>query len=582
MNTHKHLDRKWTERPRDPETDCLDTESMFRLLFERSADAMTLQDPATGTFLDVNDASVRITGARDKSVLVGKNPSILSPECQPDGSISVDKMKEEIRLAIERGTHRFEWMIHRFDGIDLPVEIVLTLIQGGQKPLLLSVARDIRERKRTENELRENQQLLVSVADNISEAIYRTGPEHELIFANRAYLQLSGYTSLQEMRQVAREELYAHPADRARLLDLLARHGAFRNEEIEYRRRDGKRWWGLTNSIAVRDEASGNVLYHVGSVSDITDRKKAADEIRELNASLERRIAERTAELTASEARLRTIVDHAPEAIVVFDGDDTRFLSSNRHAQELYGCNAEELTQLTPADVSPEFQSNGQRSSEAAREKIDEALAGKAPVFDWLHRHRSGRIIPTEVRLLRLPAEGKKLLRASIIDNTEHKRVEELLRRRSEQIQKHRDVLLKLARSDKSNFEQALRAVTSAAAATLEVARVSYWSLQENDSALVCELLYLTPTNAVDESAETAASARRSRAAYFAALELKRPIVARRRLHASRDRWLGGRLSQATRHYVPARCARLGAGRSGGRYLSRTGGSCPGMVGGRD
>jgi PAS domain S-box-containing protein len=41
----------------------MDNESMFRLLFERSADAITLLDPQTGAFLDVNDASVRVTGA---------------------------------------------------------------------------------------------------------------------------------------------------------------------------------------------------------------------------------------------------------------------------------------------------------------------------------------------------------------------------------------------------------------------------------------------------------------------------------------------------------------------------------------
>jgi len=519
-------DGKWTERPNAPESDLRDNESMFRLLFERSADAMTLQDPLSGVFLDVNDASVLMTGAPSKAALLGTSPIIISPERQPDGSLSADKVKAVIQLAVERGSHRFEWMITRFDGTHLPVEIVLTLIGGGERPLLLSVSRDITERKRIENELRENQQLLVSVADNISEAIYRTGPNHELIFANRAYLRMSGFNSVEEMRHVPREKLYAKPADRARLLELLARNGLFRNEEIQYLGHDGKLWWGLTNSIAVRDESTGKVLYHVGSVADITEQKHAADEIRKLNASLEQRIAERTAELTASEARLRTIVDHAPEAIVVFDGDTARFLSSNVHAQQLYGCDALELTRLGPVEVSPEFQPDGRRSAEAARDWIDQALSGKTPVFEWLHQHRSGRIIPTEVRLVRLPAEGKNLLRASIIDNTEHKRIEESLRQRGEQIQKHRDVLLKLARSDKSDLDRTLRSITALAAATMEVARVSYWSLQENDSALVCELLHHRPSNSADEKFAGTRLSATDAPAYFAALELKRPVVA--------------------------------------------------------
>src|SRR6516162_3719192 len=49
-------------------------------------------------------------------------------------------------------------------------------------------------------------------------------------------------------------------------------------------------------------------------------------------------------------------------------------------------------------------------------------------VFEWVHKHPSGQLIPTEVRLLRLPAEGQKLIRASIIDNTERKRAERALR----------------------------------------------------------------------------------------------------------------------------------------------------------
>lgn len=523
-----HLDqsRKWTERPSAVAPETPENDSMFRLLFERSADAMTLLDLTTSAFLDVNEASVRMTGAPSKAALLGSNPAGISPEFQPDGARSADKVRELIQLAVERGSHRFEWIINRFDGTQLPVEIVLTLIRAGSRPLLLSVARDIAERKRTETELREHQQLLVSVTDNISEAIYRTGPDHDLIFANRAYLQMSGYASLAEMRHVPREQLYARPGERARLLDRLARQGAFRNEEVEYIRRDGKHWWGQTNSIAVRDEHTGAVLYHVGSVSDITERKQAEDEIRKLNASLEQRIAERTAELTASEARLRTIVDHAPEAVLVFDGDTGRFLNGNRHALNLYGVTEEELTRIGPWDVSPEFQPDGRPSREAARDWIQQAVTGRTPVFEWLHRHRSGRIVPTEVRLVRLPSKHQTLVRASIIDNTEHKRIEEALRRRGEQMQKHRDVLLQLARADKSDFNRALRTITSHAAGTLEIARVSYWSLRENDAALVCELLLRHPGGEVVEGfAGTRLSAEES-PAYFAALALKRPIVA--------------------------------------------------------
>src|SRR4051794_11555780 len=128
-------------------------------------------------------------------------------------------------------------------------------------------------------QLRSSQQLLVSIMDNITEAVYRTGPKHELIYANRAYLRLSGYESLEEIQRVPREKLYANPNDRDRLLQLLAHDGEFRNEEIEYISQHGKRWWGLCNSVAIRDPQTGALLYHIGSVKDVSRRKATEQEL---------------------------------------------------------------------------------------------------------------------------------------------------------------------------------------------------------------------------------------------------------------------------------------------------------------
>jgi PAS domain S-box-containing protein len=165
---------------------------------------------------------------------------------------------------------------------------------------------------------------------------------------------------------------------------------------------------------------------------DISERKNAERALLEMTQALERRVTERTAELSTSEARFRALVEHAPEAIVVFDGDTGQFRFGNEHACRLYGVPMEKLAELTPADVSPEFQPGGRRSSELARELMDEALAGGMPVFEWMHQQPGGKLIPTEVRLLRLPAEGQNLIRASIMDNTERKRAERALRESEE------------------------------------------------------------------------------------------------------------------------------------------------------
>ena len=86
--------------------------------------------------------------------------------------------------------------------------------------------------------------------------------------------------------------------------------------------------------------------------------------------------------------------------------------------------------------------------------------------------------------------------------NDQLRRAEERLRKHGEEVEIHRDVLLELAHSDKSNFGKAIEKICSLSATTLDVARVSYWSLQENDSAIACELLYLRDPGAVDEQFE--------------------------------------------------------------------------------
>lgn len=428
MTTPINEVRKWNERPSAPEAATDDPVSMFEHFFERSADPIWIFHPAGGVFLDCNQAAVKLMRAASKADLLALRPEELSPPGQPDVLESARRVVAPPDQVRHPRNAKFEWVVRRLDGSELPLQVQTTPIQNQGRQLHVIVSRDISLRKQAEAAARKSEQLLASIADNISEALYRTGPDHELIFANRAWLRLSGYASLEEMRQVARETLYANPADRGRLLQLLARDGAFRNQEIEYTCRDGRHWWGLTNSVAIRDPQTGTVLYHVGSVADITERRRAADEIQRLNAALEQRIAERTAELTASEARLRTLVEHAPEAIVVFDGDTGRFINGNDRACELFGCGTETLPQLTPEAVSPEFQADGQPTANLAREKIDEALAGETPVFEWMHCHSSGRLIPTEVRLVRLPGDRPRLIRASIIDNSERKRREAIQR----------------------------------------------------------------------------------------------------------------------------------------------------------
>jgi PAS domain S-box-containing protein len=296
---------KWDESTSATESLVKHSDPVFDSLFQRSADAIwlfELCDPQSIVLVDCNQAAVELVGAQTKQQVLRMRPEDLSPPLQADGTPTSQKSAEIIALVQRQKTHRFEWMMRRLDGREVPIEVSATAVVM-----------------------------------------------------------------------------------------------------------DGKN-------------------FHVIISRDISERKKAERDLLELNQSLERRVTDRTAALSTSEARLRAVVENAPEAIVVFDANSGRFLFGNQHACNLYGVPMSKLTELTPVDVSPEFQTNGRPSAELAREKMDEALRGGTPVFEWIHRQPDGRLIPTEVRLLRLPAEGQDLIRASIIDNTERRRAERALR----------------------------------------------------------------------------------------------------------------------------------------------------------
>src|SRR6266850_3277383 len=239
MNSSPQPTGKWAERTSVSVPWNGQNDGMFELFFERSADAIWLFDPKAGVFVDCNQAAVELMRADRKEQLLRMRPEDLSPPNQPDGIASELKAAQMTEISKQRDGHRFEWVARRCDGELVPLEVLATPIATNGHTLHAVVSRDITERKKSEAALRESQQLLASVADNISEAVYRTGPNHELIFANRAYLRLSGYHSLEEMQRIPREQLYGRPEDRALLLKSLEREGYFRNLEIEYVRRDG-------------------------------------------------------------------------------------------------------------------------------------------------------------------------------------------------------------------------------------------------------------------------------------------------------------------------------------------------------
>ena len=136
-------------------------------------------------------------------------------------------------------------------------------------------------------------------------------------------------------------------------------------------------------------------------------------------------------ELRESEERYRTLVENAPEAIVVLDVDADVFVDCNPRATRLFGCSREELLKSGPAKISPANQPDGRPSEWAAAEYVRRAMNGEPPSFEWICRNSRGEEFPVEVHLARLPSPNRRLVRGSILDITERHRAEKA-RRESE------------------------------------------------------------------------------------------------------------------------------------------------------
>ncbi len=142
---------------------------------------------------------------------------------------------------------------------------------------------------------------------------------------------------------------------------------------------------------------------------DTTDRKSADAALRD------------------SEARYRTLVEHAPEIIVVVDPDLNRLIDVNENAVRFFKMDREALLSTAPDALSPPQQPDGSESANAYRANFERTVAGEAPVLEWIFRDAFGNDIPCEVRWVRLPSSSRRLVRGSITDITERKRNELLV-----------------------------------------------------------------------------------------------------------------------------------------------------------
>jgi PAS domain S-box-containing protein len=268
------------------------------------------------------------------------------------------------------------------------------------------------ERLEAERALRRQSQFAESLLDMVASLVIVVDPRGRIVRFNRACETTSGWTE-NEVRGRRFWEVLRPPGERAEMARFFEDGGDPRDFPLAYeaiwQTRDGERRLLSWVNRPIRDD-SGQLASIMGTGLDITESRRTEEALR------------------ASEERYRTLVRHAPEAIVLVDAEREAVVDANANAERLFGLDREGLSTARLDSLFSERQPDGRAAADVVRRLWAEALDGGAPVVELVHRAMSGEVRPCEVRLVRLPGPGS-LVRLSILDIGERQRLEADLKR---------------------------------------------------------------------------------------------------------------------------------------------------------
>jgi diguanylate cyclase (GGDEF)-like protein/PAS domain S-box-containing protein len=135
------------------------------------------------------------------------------------------------------------------------------------------------KRELDEARLRRSEARYRGLFENTVDGVYIASRAGDIIAANPALVEMLGYSDVEDLKAAGLTTmLYVNPIDRERVFARLEAHGYIRNFEYRLRRKDGTEIVVLENSRAIRDD-DGNIVAHEGTITDITERKRAETRI---------------------------------------------------------------------------------------------------------------------------------------------------------------------------------------------------------------------------------------------------------------------------------------------------------------
>jgi len=264
-------------------------------------------------------------------------------------------------------------------------------------------------RRHAEQALRESEERWQFALEGSGDGVWDWNVETGEVFFSPRWKAMLGYEEKEIGAILDEHDRRLHPDDRQRVYEDLDRH--FRGETPFYQNehrllcKDGNYKWILDRGKVIQWSEDGRPLRVIGAHSDITERKRAEEEMRE------------------KEAKYRMLFEMANDGILLLDM--TGFVDCNQRAANMYGLAKEDIIGRFPADLSPQVQPDGRASSVASAEKVLAALGGAPQFFEWRSLRSDGVIFDTEFSLNRTEVGGLVFVQAIVRDVTERKRAKE-------------------------------------------------------------------------------------------------------------------------------------------------------------
>ena len=351
------------------------TEDKYRTLVETTGTGFVIIDK-DGLVLDANPEYVRLTGHYDLSEIVGRSVIEWTADSEKE------KNAAAIKAAHENGYIRnLEIDYADSKGSITPIEINATSMEIEGKIQTITICRDITERRRTEEALRDSRQRYKSLIESTNEGIF-VAQDSMLRYVNPAFVRIFGYS---ERELTAKPFIdFIHPEDRGMVLENHIRR--MRGEKLPSK----YEFKIITREGTVKDLEIDSVMIRwdgkpaaLGFIDDITERRQAEEAL--------------VKERKFSEIALDSQVD----TFFVFEPITGRAVRWNKSFRDITGYTDEEIASLKAPDAyySPE-------DVEKAASCIEYAMCDGKGVIELSLLCKDGREVSTEYVTSLIPGQA--------------------------------------------------------------------------------------------------------------------------------------------------------------------------------